>query len=225
MAPSSSGAVLFDIDGTLVDSNYLHVVAWTQAFRTVKHPVDGVRIHRGVGMGSDELLDSLLGSELATTLGDRLRDEHRENYARMRDQLRPFDGARELVAAVGRRATAVLATSASSEELDALLEVLDLGSAVAAVTSAKDVEAAKPHPDLVEVALDRAGVGPDRAVFVGDTVWDVEASGRAGVTCVGVLSGGISEAELRDAGAVAVYPDAGAILADLDRSPLKAVLA
>ena len=217
------GAVLFDIDGTLVDSNYLHVNAWLRALRAVEHPVDAWRIHRGQGMGSSELLATLLG-DAAEQVGSRAKKQHSEHYQRSSELLRAFDGARELVAAVAQRgAKVVLATSAAPDELEVLRSILDVEDAVAAITAAEDVEAAKPASDLLHVALQRAGVTADRAVFVGDTVWDVVACGKAGVRCVGVLSGGISAAELTEAGAVAVYEGCRALLRDLDASPLATV--
>ncbi|MGB8963597.1 MAG: HAD family hydrolase [Pseudonocardiaceae bacterium] len=222
-SPQPLGAVLFDIDGTLVDSNYLHVDAWMQALRAVGHPVDAWRIHRGQGMGSSELLATLLG-EVADQVGSQAKQRHSELYLQSSELLRAFDGARELVAAVAQRGVkVVLATSAAPDELERLRSVLDIEDAVAEITAADDVEAAKPAPDLVQVALHRAGVTADRAVFLGDTVWDVQACGKAGVTCVGVLTGGISAAELTEAGAVAVYDDCRALLRDLDASPLAAV--
>lgn len=219
----SSGAVLFDIDGTLVDSNYLHVTAWLEAFRAVGAQVATAAIHRCIGMGSPQLLDALLGDD-AGRLGPPAKEEHSRRYAAARPHLAPLPGATELVRAVSARATAVLATSAPEGELQALREVLQLDDALDVVTSSEDVESAKPDPDIVQVALRRAGNEPGRAVFVGDTVWDVQAAGAAGVACVALRTGGIGEAELRGAGAVAVYDDAAALLADLDRSPLAAVL-
>ncbi len=217
------GAILFDIDGTLVDSNYLHVNAWLRALQAVGHPVDAWRIHRGQGMGSSELLATLLG-ETAEQVGSLAKQQHSELYQQSSQLLRAFDGARELVAAVAQRGVkVVLATSAASDELELLRSILDVEDTVAEITAAEDVETAKPAPDLVQVALQRAGVAADRAVFVGDTVWDVQACGKAGVACVGVLTGGISAAELTDAGAVAVYEDCRALLRDLDTSPLAAV--
>ena len=215
--------MLFDIDGTLVDSTYLHVNAWLRALQAVGHPVDAWRIHRGQGMGSSELLDTLLGAA-AEPVASRAKEQHSELYRQSSEQLRVFDGARELVAAVAQRgAKVVLATSAAPDELEVLRSILDVEDVVAEITAAEDVEAAKPAPDLVHVALERAGVTADRAVFVGDTVWDVQACGKAGLACVGVLTGGISAAELTDAGAVAVYEDCRALLRDLDSSPLAAV--
>ncbi len=219
------GAVLFDIDGTLVDSNYLHVNAWLQALRAVGHPMDAWRIHRGQGMGSSELLATLLG-EAADQVGSQAKQQHSEHYRRSADLLRAFDGARDLVAAVAQRgAKVVLATSAAPDELELLRSVLDIEGDIAEITAAEDVDAAKPAPDLVHVALQRAGIGAERAVYVGDTVWDVKACAKAGVACVGVLTGGISASELTKAGAVAVYEDCRALLRELDTSPLAALWA
>ena len=168
-------------------------------------------------------LDVLLG-EAAKQIGSQVKQLHSEHYLQGSDLLRAFDGARELIAAVAQRgAKVVLASSAAPDELDLLRSILDLPDALAEITGAGDVEAAKPAPDLVEVALHRAGVTPERAVFVGDTVWDVQACEKVGVPCVGVLSGGISADELSDAGAVAVYDDCRALLRDLDAGPLAAV--
>jgi HAD superfamily hydrolase (TIGR01509 family) len=218
------GAVLFDIDGTLVDSNYLHVVAWLQAFLAVGRPVDAASIHRGMGMGSGELLEFLLGQEDAARIGAAAKAGHSSRYAESFGLLRPFSGARELVRAVARRAKVVLATSASPNEVRALRAVLNVDDVVTAITAAADVDEAKPEPDIVQVALERAGVAPADAIFVGDTVWDVKASAAAGVRCVAVLTGGISHGELAEAGAAAIYPTAADLLDDLDEGPLASVL-
>jgi len=212
--------VLLDVDGTLVDSNYLHVDAWVRAFADVGLAVEGWRVHRCIGMGSTQLVDALAGDD-ADRVRDDVTDAHSRHYAAAADLLRPFDGARELVRTLSERGQrAVLATSASPDELDRLRDVLDVEPELHAITSAQDVEEAKPEPDLVHVALEAAGVEPSGAVFVGDTVWDVEAAKKAGVPCVAVLSGGIGADELRAAGAVAIFDDAAALLADLDASPL-----
>jgi HAD superfamily hydrolase (TIGR01509 family) len=216
-------AVLLDIDGTLVDSNFLHVHAWVQAFAEVGHPVDAWRVHRRIGMGSGRLIGELLGDD-AERLGDDAKERHTARYAGLADLLRPFDGARDLVRALADRGVrVVLSTSAAPEELEKLRAVLDVDDLVQ-VTGAEDVDEAKPEPDLVHAALDLAGVPADRAVFVGDSVWDVEAAVRAGVPCVGVLSGGTSAAELRDAGAADVVEDVAALLRDLDATPVGALL-
>ena len=218
--PTGPGAVLFDIDGSLVDSNFLHVQAWTLAFVDAGHPVDGWRIHRAIGMGSSQLLSELLGDD-AERLGEQVKQGHTDRYAEMTPLLRAFDDARGLVRAVSDRgAVTVLATSAPPEELERLLKVLDLEDVLDAVTGGEDVEEAKPEPELVETALEKAGVEAGTSVFVGDSVWDVIASSRAGVPCVGLLSGGTSAAELTEAGAVAVYDDAAHLLRELDSSPL-----
>ena len=216
-------AVLLDIDGTLVDLNFLHVHAWVQAFAEVGHPVDAWRVHRRIGMGSGRLIGELLGDD-ADRLGDDAKERHTARYAELAGLLRPFDGARDLVRTLADRGVrVVLSTSAAPEELEKLRATLDVDDLVQ-VTGAEDVDEAKPEPDLVHAALDLAEVPADRAVFVGDSVWDVEAAVRAGVPCVGVLSGGTSEAELRDAGAAAVVEDVSALLRDLDATPVGALL-
>ena len=218
--PGTQRAVLFDIDGTLVDSNYLHIDAWSRALESVGNPVDAWRIHRGIGMDSSKLLTELLADREAE-LGDAAKDAHTANYAGLTDRLRPFEGARDLLRELHTRGfTVVLATSAPDEELKELRACLDIEDALDAVTSSEDVEQAKPDPDIVKVALDEAGVDAASAVFVGDTVWDAEAAGRAGVDFVGVLSGGISAAELTEAGAIAVYRNVEELLRELDSSPL-----
>ncbi len=221
MPTDAPGAVLLDIDGTLADSNYVHVVAWARAFRELGHPVDAWRIHRRIGMGGDLLLAEFLGDRL-DELGEAAEERHAAYYAQAAAEVRRFDGVPELVdALVERGVRVVLASSASPDEMEILERVLDISDTVHAVTSAQDVDDAKPEPDLVQTALDAVQVPAERAVFVGDTVWDVEAAARAGVPCVGVRTGGISAAELTDAGAVAVYDSVSAILADLDASPLR----
>jgi HAD superfamily hydrolase (TIGR01509 family) len=201
-----SPAVLFDIDGTLVDSNYLHVHAWQRAFTEVGLQVESWRIHRCIGMDGSSLVDEL-GSG-AVDDPERLKDLHSRYYVQTVDLLRPLPGARSLLESVAEMGLQViLATSAPEDELSILREVLGRDDIVSAVTSSGDVDMAKPDPDIVRVALDRAGVGPDRAVFVGDSVWDVEAAARAGVECLCLRSGGISKAELEQAGATAVFGD------------------
>jgi HAD superfamily hydrolase (TIGR01509 family) len=213
-------AVLFDIDGTLVDSNYLHVVAWIEAFRAVGCPVDAWRIHRAIGMDSAKLLSELLGDRAADA-GEQATAEHARRYKELSGLLRPFEGARELlreVAAGG--AKVVLATSAPPDELQMLRRVLDVEDAVDVVTNADDVETAKPAPGIVQIALDRAQTSASDAVFVGDAVWDVKAANGAGVACIGVLSGGTAASDLACAGAVATYDTVRELLKELDESRL-----
>jgi len=218
MTNSRTGAVLLDADGTLVDSNYLHVDAWSRALSEVGHPVDSWRIHRCIGMGSELLVQELLG-DAAPTLGDRAREIHSDLYGRTADRLRRLDGVAELVRALRERGQrVVVSTSASPSELEHIKEVLDVD--VDGITASADVEDPKPAPDLVQAALDEAGVPADRAVFVGDSVWDVQSCARAGVPCVGVLTGGISAGELTDAGAVAVYRSVAELHDRLEDSPL-----
>lgn len=221
MPPAPPGAVLLDIDGTLADSNYVHAFTWARAFRELGHPVDAWRIHRRIGMAGGLLLAELLGDRLEE-LGEAVKDRHSRYYAEAAGEVHRFDQVPELIAAINERgARVVLASSASPDEMEILERVLDVSDAVHAITSAQDVDSAKPDPDLVHAALEAAGVTAERAVFVGDTVWDVEAAERAGVPAVGVLTGGISAAELTDAGAVGVYASVAEILDDLDSSPLR----
>ncbi len=221
---STTRAALFDVDGTLVDSNYLHVRAWQRAFREVGHDVDAWRVHRAIGLDSSLLLQSLLGDD-ADELGDRAKDLHTTYYLGARDSMRPLSGARELIRELhGRGVQVVLATSAPEEELDVLREILSVDSYIAHTTSSEDVDHAKPDPGVVRAAMDRASSSPDTAVMVGDAVWDGKAASRAGVTFVGLLSGGISRAELTEAGAAAVFEDAQDLLDNLESSPLAKLL-
>jgi len=213
-------AVLFDIDGTLVDSNYAHVAAWSRALEEVGHPVDSWRIHRGIGMDSALLLDELLGGR-ADDLGERASALNSQIYLDSAGSLRAFANARELVSAVAALGLqVVLATSAPDDELELLRSVLGIEDDLALVTSAGDVEQAKPAPDIVQVALERAGVEASAAIMVGDSVWDVRGAAAAGVPCIGLLSGGTGRLELLEAGAIAVYEDAGDLLAHLDDSAI-----
>jgi HAD superfamily hydrolase (TIGR01509 family) len=198
-------AVLFDIDGTLVDSNYLHVHAWCRAFPDAGLPVESWRIHRSIGMDASTLVESLTdGADDDIRL--RVKDLHSRYYTETTSLLRLLPGARELlqhVEALGLQV--VLATSAPEDELAILRQVLDSEELVSAVTSSEDVDTAKPQPDIVEIALARAGVDAERAVFVGDTVWDVIAGKRAAVPTIALLTGGVSREELEKAGAQSVF--------------------
>ena len=220
MPEKSASTVLLDIDGTLVDTNYLHVDAWSRALADVDRPVDAWRVHRVIGMDSGRLLADLLGDD-ADRLGDAAKQRHAHHYAAQRPRMRAFAGARDLLHELaGRGFQVVLATSSPPEEYAMTTGVLDPGDAVAASTTSEDVETAKPAPDVIGVALQKARARPDDAVMIGDAVWDVESASTAGVRCIGVLTGGVGRAELLGAGAIAVYDDVAALLDGLDGSPL-----
>ena len=202
---TTASAVLFDIDGTLIDSNYLHVHAWYRAFEDVGYPVEAWRIHRSIGMDGTTLVATLADGADDDTRS-QAKDLHSRYYQELAPMLKRLPGARELLEAVHKLdVQVVLATSAPEDELAILRKVLDCDHLVAAVTSSEDVDTAKPQPDIVEVALQRAGVSASHAVFIGDTVWDVEACARAGVESIGVLTGGVSRGELETAGANQVF--------------------
>ncbi|MFI9722066.1 HAD family hydrolase [Streptomyces sp. NPDC052396] len=221
MTPSHSPrAAVFDVDGTLVDTNYLHTVSWWEALHQAGHRVAMTDLHHTVGMSSDRLLDRLLPAGRDREQDSAISAAHKTLYATWFDRLPVLDGAPELLRTLARQGwRVVLATSAQGSELKALRRAIGAEDAIHAATSADDVQSGKPAPDAVRQALEQAGAEPGRAVFVGDTVWDVQAAGRAGVDCVALLSGGIGRAELTEAGAVAVYRDPADLLAGLDGSP------
>jgi HAD superfamily hydrolase (TIGR01509 family) len=212
MSDSVKG-VLFDVDGTLIDSNYLHTVCWWEACAQAGHEVPMARIHRAIGMGSDQLLDAVLPASRDKDADGDLTAAHAALYSVYWSRLRPLPGAAELLRACHQRGLqVVLASSAGPQELPVLRAALDADDAIDEATSAGDVKASKPAPDLVQVALDKVGLRPAETVFVGDAVWDVQACQRAGVACVGVLSGGFGREELLGAGAVRVYDGAADLL-------------
>jgi HAD superfamily hydrolase (TIGR01549 family) len=209
-----AAAVIFDIDGTLVDTNYQHALAWYRAFRRHGVLLPLWRIHRAIGMGGDQLVAALAGERVDEELGDRIRDAEKPLYMEMIDEVEPFEGAKELVRELceeGR--TVVLASSAKQDEVEHYLELLEARERVAGWTTSADVEETKPEPDLVEAALEKAGTR--EAVMVGDTVWDCESANRAGIQTIAVLSGGYGEAELTAAGARQVFES----VAELRGSP------
>lgn len=201
--------VLLDVDGTLVDSTYLHAVAWMKAFTGLDLAPQWWRVHRAIGMGGDRLVAEICGADVEEALGDTLRDDWERRYRGMVGDLRPCPGAREFVRSlVDSGLRVALASSGKAEFTDAALKVLDLDrDALAAVTSSDDADSSKPAPDILSVALEQSG--GTRAVVVGDTVWDVASAHRLPADCVGVMSGGFAEAELRDAGAVLVVEHVG----------------
>ncbi|MER6303044.1 HAD family hydrolase [Kitasatospora sp. NPDC001539] len=218
---TTTPAALFDVDGTLLDTAYFHALAWWEALRQYDRTVPTSRVHRAVGMGSDQLLDHLLGSERDHGDDEAITAAHDALYARFWPQIQPLPGAADLLRACADRGwRVILASSASERELVVLRRALDADDAITAATSADDVSATKPAPDLVRAALARADAEPEHAVFIGDTVWDVTAAGRARVPCIAVETGGSDARELLAAGAAEVHRDTAELLADLDRSLL-----
>ena len=214
-------AVLFDIDGTLVDSNEQHVNAWAFAFRDEGKPQELDDIRAQIGKGGDLLVPALL-PDLDGIAQKRIADLHGAYFKDIYlDAIRPFDNATALIERVhtgGRKL--VLASSAKKEELDHYVDLLGIGDLLAATTSIDDVEASKPEPDIFEAALEKIGVAPDAAIVVGDTPFDVEAAVKAGIAAIGLTSGLFDERQLRDAGAIAVFADVTDLLENFDTSPL-----
>jgi HAD superfamily hydrolase (TIGR01509 family) len=210
--------VILDVDGTLVDTNYQHALAWYRAFREHELVLPIWRIHRHIGMGGDQLVSDLTDDDVEARLGDQIRESETDHYAAMMDEVEVFEGARELLHQLHDSGYKfILASSAKPEEIDYYIDLLDAREIADGWTSAGDVEATKPAPDLVESALARAGVGPDEATMVGDSPWDARSAGRAGVETVAVMTGGFSDEELRDAGAADVYESIRELSAVLGR--------
>jgi HAD superfamily hydrolase (TIGR01549 family) len=199
-----ASAAILDVDGTLVDSNYHHAVAWYRAFRARGVILPVWRIHRHVGMGGDQLVAALAGDQVERREGDAIREAEAETYMAMIDEVEPLDGARELIADLKDHADkVVLASSAKEREVEHYLDRLDARELADDWTTSADVESTKPKPDLIHVAMNKAGA--DSALMVGDSTWDCEAAARADVASIAVLTGGFSKLELRQAGATAVF--------------------
>jgi HAD superfamily hydrolase (TIGR01509 family) len=197
---------ILDVDGTLVDTNYHHAIAWFRAFRKYDVTVQVWIIHRHIGMGGDQLVAAVAGDEVEERLGDDIREAEGKLYKKLIDEVQPMEGARELIEDLKARDDAVvLASSAKKWEVEHYVELLNASELVDAWTTSDDVEQTKPEPDLVHAALDKVDGQADDALLIGDTVWDVEAAHRAGVETLAVRTGGFSEQELRDAGAREVY--------------------
>ena len=214
-------AILFDIDGTLVDSNEQHVTAWAFAFREEGHPQEIDALRMQIGKGGDLLVPALL-PDVDEATRQRLSERQGTYFKEVHlDHVRPFPSAIDLVRrahASGR--TVVLASSAKREELDHYVELLGIGDILAATTSKDEVESSKPEPDIFAAALDKIGVAPDRALVIGDTPYDVRAAARAGIPAIGLTSGPFTKEQLTDAGAIAVYRDVADLLAQFDSAPL-----
>jgi HAD superfamily hydrolase (TIGR01549 family) len=218
--PASSSqdrtALVLDVDGTLLDTVYFHVLAWWEAFRDLGYEVSCFDIHRAIGRGSEELVEVLLGKP-----DERAVEGHAEKWAPLRERCLPFHQVPELLRDVaGRGVHVVYCTSGSEEDTKDFREKIGCDDVVSAVVSSGDVEQAKPAPDIVRAALDAVGVRPERAVMVGDTVYDIRAARAAGVDCIGLRTGGIGERELQETGAVAVYGNPSQLLQDLQASPV-----
>jgi HAD superfamily hydrolase (TIGR01549 family) len=197
-------AAILDVDGTLVDTNYHHAIAWYRAFRRNRVAPEIWRIHRHIGMGGDQLVGAIAGKAVEERLGDEIREAEGEIYMSMIDEIEAFEGARELIAELGEVADSViLASSAKEHEVDHYLDLLDAREIATGWTTSADVESTKPEPDLVRAAMDKAGT--DASLMIGDTTWDCEAAGRAGIPAVAVMTGGFAASELREAGAVEVF--------------------
>jgi HAD superfamily hydrolase (TIGR01509 family) len=216
-------AVLFDIDGTLIDSNEQHVIAWALAFQAAGHPREADDIRRQIGKGGDLLVPALL-PDVTDRVAKEIADQQGALFKSLYlDHVRPFDGAIDLIARVhdgGRKI--VLASSAKRAELERYVDRLGIGDKLAATTSIDDVDASKPEPDIFRAALEKIGVAPDRAIVIGDTIYDIEAAARAGIVAIGLTSGPFGAKALRDAGAIAIFADVADLLANFDRSPLAA---
>lgn len=206
MEPLTVDTVVLDVDGTLIDSNYHHTMAWWHAFRAHGYDAPAWRIHRSIGMGGDRLVSAVLGDEVEQDAGDAIRKAWEANVDEGLDALRPLPGARRLLDRLDEQGYRLaLASSGIPRHTRHSIEALGARDLVDAATTSEDADSSKPDPALLEVALDQASA--DRAVLVGDSVWDVESAEKAGLPCLCVLTGGFGRAELEDAGARAVFAD------------------
>lgn len=206
-------AVLFDVDGTLVDSAYLHTLAWWQAFRQAGYDVPMASIHRSVGMGGDRILARLLPEGRDRDEDGAILASHAAVFATFWPAMRPLEGAGELLARCHEGGLAVaLASSARKRDLEVLRAVIGAEAFIDAATSSADAKESKPAPDILVAALDAVGALASDAVYVGDAVWDIYAAGKLDIPAIGLTCGGTSEAELRDAGAIEIYSSPRALL-------------
>jgi HAD superfamily hydrolase (TIGR01509 family) len=219
---ASGKIAVLDVDGTLVDSNYQHALAWYRAFRALGETFPVWRIHRLIGMGGDQLVGALGGEDVERRIGDAARERWVEEVDPMLAEMSPLPGARDLLVALRERGhRLVLASSGKPQHVERYLDLLDARDVAEAWTTSEDVESTKPAPDLLQVALTKLGEPQDAdSVVVGDSVYDVEAAKNAGMPAVVVRSGGFGDDELRTAGAVALFDTPADLLAGLDDSPL-----
>lgn len=214
----SRAAAIIDVDGTLIDSNYQHAIAWFRAFRDDGITVPIWRIHRHIGMGGDQLVGAVAGEEAERDHGDSLRGGEGEHYRALVSEVRPFAGSGDLLSGLAARGCpVVLASSAREDEIRHYVDLLGAEDDIDGYTTSDDVDRTKPDPDLVHAALEK--VTADEAVMIGDSTWDIEAARRAGLDTLAVLTGGFSRAELEEAGALTVYESVAHLAADLDSTP------
>jgi HAD superfamily hydrolase (TIGR01509 family) len=212
-------AAILDVDGTLVDTNYQHAIAWYRAFHRYEIVLPVWRIHRHIGMGGDHLVEALGGEEIETEKGDDIRDAEKELYSELIGEVEPLEGAARLIRDLKDRGHAVvLSSSAKEDDVEHYVDLLDARDLADGWTTSADVDATKPEPDLIQVAIEKSG--QEDAVMVGDSTFDCEAAKRAGIETVGVLTGGFSEQELREAGAVVVFQSIDELCESLDETPL-----
>jgi HAD superfamily hydrolase (TIGR01549 family) len=211
-------AALLDLDGTLIDANYQHALAWYRAFRRFDIVLPVWRLHRHIGMGGDQYVAAVASDDVERRSGDDLRDAHSEEFQKVRDECAPVEGASDLLRELKRRGlTVVLASSSGEDDLEFFVERLDARDCIDAATTRDDVERTKPHPDAIEAALEKARTRD--AVMVGDSRWDIEAAAKAGLETICVLTGGWSEQELREHGAAAVFDSFPHLIERLDETP------
>jgi len=218
-------AVLFDVDGTLVDSNDAHCRAWVKAFWEYGLTVDPIAVRRSIGMGGDKLMPAVSGIQSDSPLGKLIAKRRARIFKREQlPSLKPFSGAKDLVAAIKERGcTAVAASSAKEEELKPLLAIAGVDSLMDAKTSSDDAEKSKPDPDIIEAALQRAHADPSEAIMIGDTPYDIEAAARAQVRCIAFRSGGWTDDKLE--GAVEIYDGPEDLLKNYNSSIIKKAMA
>lgn len=213
---------ILDLDGTLVDTNYQHALAWYRAFRDCGIVLPLWRVHRHIGMGGDQLVGALTDERTERARGEQIRAAETEHYMRMIGEVEPVAAARELIGELRRRGHGVmLASSAKEREVEHYLDLLEARDLAGGWTSSADVEATKPHPDLVCVALERAGAQARDAVMVGDSTWDAQAARAAGVPTVAVMTGGFAREELLHAGASEVFESVAELREELERTSLR----
>ncbi|MFB8005897.1 HAD family hydrolase [Nocardia sp. NPDC056000] len=219
---TESTIAVLDIDGTLIDSNYQHALAWFRALRSVGETYPIWRLHRLIGMGGDQLLTALGGADLERRVGDQARDQQGKEVDALIEEMVPLPGARELLLAIKQRGhRVVLASSGQQRHVDIFLDKLDARDIIDDWTTSDDVETSKPAPDLLRVALKKLSAPQDASsVMIGDSVWDVEAAKRAAMPAIIVRSGGFGDDELRGAGALELYDTPGDLAEVLDDTPL-----